>query len=79
MQGKLPLRFPNEADKIYEAALRYRRLSPTERFLAIVDLIASGATLLAASPRRDAAARLRQAQEEEWRRIQKELFARHGC
>jgi hypothetical protein len=79
MQGKSLLRFPNEADKIYEAAQRYQRLPPTERFLALVDLIASGATLLAASPRRDAAARLRQDQEEEWRRIQKELFTRHGC
>jgi hypothetical protein len=75
---KLPTRFPGEGDKIYAEAVAYRRLAPTERLLALVDLIASGTTLLKQSLHRDAGASLQQAQEAEWRRIQKELFARHG-
>jgi len=75
---KLPIRFPREADTIYQEALAYRRLAPTARLLALVDLIASGMTLMCQSPHRDASRRLQQIQEAEWRRIQKELFARHG-
>jgi len=74
----LPIRFPPEGDKIYEAAVVYRRLTPTERLLALADLIASGMALLKQSPHREAGLRLHEAQEAEWRRIQKELFARHG-
>jgi hypothetical protein len=73
----LLVRFPSEADKVYQQALAYRRLNPTERFLAIVDLVTSGTALLEQSPQREAGWRLRQAQEFEWRRIQKELFASH--
>ncbi len=73
-----PIRFPNEADVIYREAATYRQLSPTDRLLAIIDLIASGVALLAHSPHRDAGARLREAQEAEWQRAQKEFFARHA-
>ena len=75
---KHPIRFPREADTIYEQAEAFRRLSPTERLLAILDLIASGVTLMAQSPNAEAARHLREAQEAEWQRVQKELFARHG-
>lgn len=74
---ELPIRFPREADVIYEQARAYRRLPPGERLLAIIDLIACGVALLEQSPHREAAQRLRQAQEAEWQRAQKELFARH--
>jgi hypothetical protein len=74
----LPYRFPREADTIFERAKAYRRLTPTERFLRIVDLIASGFTLFEHSPHKEASRRWRQAQEDEWQRVQKELFARHG-
>jgi hypothetical protein len=74
----LRLHFPNEADVIYQEALNYRRLPPTDRLLAILDLIASGMTLLAQSPQRETGWQLRQAQEDEWQNIQKELFARHA-
>jgi hypothetical protein len=77
--SELPYRFPKQADVIHEQAVRFRRLSPTARGLAIVDLIASGRRLMAESPKREFAARQRAAQEEEWPRAQKELFARHGC
>jgi hypothetical protein len=75
----LPIRFPDEAEKIYREALAFRQLTPSERFLAIMDLIGSGEALLEKSPHREAGLRLRQAQEAEWRAMQKELFARHGC
>jgi hypothetical protein len=74
----LPIRFPNESDVIHEQAAAYRRLSPTDRLLALLDLIASGAALLERSPHRAMSARLREAQEAEWQRAQKELFARHA-
>jgi len=74
----LPIRFPCERDKIYEDAVAYRRLAPTDRLLLLIDLIASGTTLLKQSSKRDAGTRLQQAQEAEWRRVQRELFARHG-
>jgi hypothetical protein len=73
-----PIRFPREADKIYAEAVAYRRLSPSERFLALLDLIAAGEALMRQSPHREAARQLQAAQEAEWRRIQRELFTRHG-
>ncbi len=72
------IRFPNEAETIRRDAEAFRRLSPTERLRAILDLIASGLSLMEHSPRREAAQRLRDAQEAEWQRLQKELFARHA-
>jgi len=75
---ELLIRFPREADKIYQEAVVYRRLTPTDRLLALADLIASGITFLQRSPHRDAGSRLQEAQVVEWRRVQKELFARHG-
>ena len=75
---KLAPCFPREADIIYERAEAFRRLSPTERLLPILDLIASGATMLEHSPNARARQGLRDAQEAEWQRIQKELFARRA-
>ena len=74
----LPIRFPPEGDRIYEESVAYRRLDSTERFLALADLMASGQSLLKQSAHRGAGSCLQQAQEAEWRRAQKELFARHG-
>jgi hypothetical protein len=74
----LPVRFPRESDTIYQEALAYRRLAPTDRLLTLLDLIASGTTLMSQSPHRDAGRRLQQAHEAEWQRVQKELFARHA-
>ena len=74
----LPLKFPNEADKIYAESAAFRALSPALRFQAMIDLIASGERFLANSPRRTEAQALREADEDQWRRKHKELFARHG-
>jgi hypothetical protein len=73
----LPYRFPDEARKIREEALKFRRLSPDERFTRILDLIGSGAMLMADSPKRDIARRLREHDEAEWRRRIKELINNH--
>lgn len=72
------LHFPDDADKIREEARAFRRLSPTERILAILDLAASGARMMRDSPCRDAANRLRAEHEEQWRLAYRELFTRHG-
>jgi hypothetical protein len=58
--------------------MAYRRLSPTERLMVILDLIASGAALLEYSPHHDARLRLRREYEAQWQKAQKELFRRHA-
>ncbi len=71
-------RFPSEVEVIREQVRQYRLLSPSERMLAIFDLMASGLALLSQSPQREAAQRLRDEQEQEWKRIRRELFKRHA-
>ena len=62
----LPIKFPPERDKIYQEALAFRRLSPDERFQAILDVIALGAAMMTESPHQEAMLRLQQAHEEQW-------------
>lgn len=71
-------RFPNQADEVYREAEEFRQLSSSERFLAIVDLMAAGDAMLASSPHRDAALRQCEAYEEAWQRAYRKLFADHG-
>ena len=78
MQQKWPLRFPSEADMIFREAQEFRKLTSTERWRTILDLLASGARLLAHSPNREQGEQLRQQDEQQWRKIHKDLFARHG-
>jgi hypothetical protein len=78
MKIELPYRFPNAADQIHEEAEHFRRLSPTDRFLAIVDMMASAEVMLATSPHRQQMLKQCEAHEEQWRRFQQELFAQHG-
>jgi hypothetical protein len=72
------LQFPDEVDQIIEEVRQFRRLSPTERFLAIVDLMASGQTLMAGSPRWEFSQQEQAAEEERLRKSYQELFVRHG-
>jgi hypothetical protein len=74
----LPIRFPPEREKIYQEALAFRRLSPDARFQTILEVIALGAAMMEESPLRETMWRLQQAHEEQWKKAQKELFARHG-
>jgi hypothetical protein len=78
MNMELPIQFPREADTIYEEAEAYRRLSPAERFLSLLDLIDFGVALQNQSPQREFALQVQREQEAEWQRIQKELIKRHG-
>ena len=75
---ELPIQFPREADVIYKRAQAYRQLSPTERFLNLLDLIAFGIALRNQSPKREFALQSRKEREAQWRRIHKELFARYA-
>jgi hypothetical protein len=72
------LQFPDEVDQIIEEVREFRRLSPTERFLAIVDLMASGQTLMAGSPCWEFSKREHALEEERLRKSYQELFVRHG-
>ncbi len=74
----LPIKFPQEKDKIYQEAMAFRQLSPDERRLAMLDVIALGAEMIEQSPHKEAMVRLQQAHEEQWKTALKELFARHG-
>lgn len=74
----LPIRFPEESEKIYREALAFRSLSPEERTRVMLDVIGLGAAMIDESPHREAMLRLHRAHEEEWKRAQKELIARHG-
>jgi hypothetical protein len=78
MRAEFPIRFPNEADEIYREVQKFRQLSPGERLTAVIRHMASSDHLLSASPRRETALAQREADEAEWRRIQRELFGRHG-
>ena len=50
----------------------------TDRFRAILDVMEFGEMMMKASPCQAYAEEHGRFQEEEWQRIQKEVFARHG-
>ncbi|MBI3407174.1 MAG: hypothetical protein HY040_02305 [Planctomycetes bacterium] len=75
---KIPIKFPNEADKIFEEASAYQKLPSDERFRTLFEHIAAGMRLMEHSPNREESVRLQAAQERQWQEIQKELFRRHG-
>lgn len=74
----LPYRFPSQAEVVRQQAEAFRQLTPTERFLAIVDLMASGLTLMAQSPHQQQAREMRARQEAEWQQRMKEFFTQHA-
>jgi hypothetical protein len=77
MPADLPWRFPDERARIREEARHFQQLSSSERLERIFDLIAFGQSFLASSPTREAARRLKERDEEEWRRRFRELFAEY--
>jgi hypothetical protein len=78
MHAPWPYRFPNHADEIYREAMEYRRLSPSDRLLAIVDLMALGEATLRESPNREYALAQWEAHERQWQIAHREVLARHG-
>jgi hypothetical protein len=75
---ELPIEFPDEREKMFQAAEAFRRLSTDEKIDEIFDLMTLGAFVLAESPRREVMKKLQQEQEDAWQKAQRELFARHG-
>src|SRR5262249_48715048 len=55
----LPIKFPEEREKIYREALAFRSLSPEERTRVMLDVIGLGAAMIDESPHREAMLRLR--------------------
>jgi hypothetical protein len=74
----LPLRFPDHLEEARKRAAEFQRLSPSDRWRAIEDVIESGLELIRSSPHRAAIERVTAEREREWKDIQKELFRRHG-
>jgi hypothetical protein len=74
----LPPRFPDPREEAYRRAQEFRRLPPEGRWREIAALMEWGLNLARSSPRRAAIERLWQAQEEEWQRLQQELFVQYG-
>lgn len=73
----LPLRFPDPRAEARARAEEFRRLTPEGRWREIAALMALGLNMAHASPRRAAIAQRWEAQEAEWRRLQKMEFAKH--
>ena len=72
------LSFPSRAETVSREVERFRRLRPSDRWLAILDLVALGERFLASSPRRKEAEELRRLEELRWRKAYRELFRKHG-
>jgi hypothetical protein len=75
---EIPVKFPDETEKIRAEGVAFRQLSPEEKIASILDVISLGASMMKASPNREAIERLQQLHEDAWQKVQKELFARHG-
>jgi hypothetical protein len=73
-----PLQFPEPLVEACERGLEFQRLSPSDRWNEIAALMAFGWATVQSSPHREAIERQMSAQEQRWREIQTELFARHG-
>ena len=74
----IPLKFPDPMEEARKRAAEFQRLSPDERWREIAALMAFGLAMDRSSPQREAIERRVDEQEQEWRRVQKELFARYG-
>jgi hypothetical protein len=74
----LPLQFPDHQEVARERAEAFQRLSSSERWNEMAAMMAFGWGMVKASPRRAEIERRMQDQEEEWRRIQRQLFAQYG-
>ena len=72
-----PLRFPEARAEARARAEEFRRLAPGDRWREIAALMAFGLNMAHASPRRATVAQRWDAQEAEWRRLQKLVFAKH--
>ena len=71
----LPLRFPDPREEAYARAQEFRRLSPPQRLESLLDVFETGMMLIRQSPKRQLLDQMYLKREDQWRRIQQELFA----
>jgi len=71
----LPLRFPDPREEAYARAQEFRRLSPQQRLESLLDVFETGMMLIRQSPKRQLLDQMYLKREDQWRRIQQELFA----
>lgn len=74
----LPVQFPDPQDVARERSQEFQRLTSSERWAEMAAMMAFGLNMVRESPRRADIERRMKEQEQEWQRIQKELFARYG-
>ena len=72
------LKFPDHHEEARQRAAEFQRLSPDDRWREMAAMMAFGWAMVQSSPRRAAIELRMDEQEQDWQRIQKELFARHG-
>jgi hypothetical protein len=73
-----PLQFPDAQEESRRRGEEFQRLSSDDRWKEILALMAFGLNTVRSSPHREAIERQMEEQEQRWREIQTELFARHG-
>lgn len=74
-----PLRFPDPAEEAYARAREFRRLSSEDRWRQIAELMEIGMDMVRHSPRRAEIERRLEAQEAEWRELQRKVFSQYGA
>ncbi len=74
-----PLKFPDPAEEAHARAQEFRRLSPDQRWRRIEEMMELGMSMVQGSPRRAEIERRLEAQEAEWREIQRNVFSRYGA
>lgn len=74
----LPLKFPDNADVVAEAAARWRALSPEEWVRSFRGILRAGALLMRRAENKERLRQYRLEQEELARRAIRELIARHA-
>jgi hypothetical protein len=74
----LPLQFPDQLEEARLRAEEFQRLSSDERWRQLAGMFAFGWETVRTSPHCTDIEQRMDEQEQEWRQIQRELFARHG-
>jgi phosphosulfolactate synthase (CoM biosynthesis protein A) len=74
----LPIKFPDPREEARKRGEAFQRLSSTDRWREMAAMMAFGWEMVRTSPRRTEIERRMRDQEDEWRRIQQEIFARYG-
>jgi len=69
--------FPDPRNDAVDRMKAFQSLSPTARWETLAAVIDIGWKLINASPHREAILRRMDKNEEEWRRVQRELFSRY--